>query len=118
MPRICRPKELCHLLVKLWEKLKNKSKKSVEQIKLIKPPFELIKTPEIPIGDAWRGKTRIIPISESLGKIAADIICPYPPGIPLIIPGERIDKERLNWIETQSLYNKDLVNSYISVLNT
>jgi arginine/lysine/ornithine decarboxylase len=52
-----------------------------------------------------------------LGKISGDIICPYPPGIPLIVPGERIDKERIDWIEAQSLYNEDLLNSYIRVLN-
>ena len=37
--------------------------------------------------------------------------------VPLIVPGERINEERLNWIQSQSLYNEDLVNSYIRVLN-
>ena len=27
------------------------------------------------------------------------------------------DKDRIDWIESQSLYNKDLVNSYIRVLH-
>ena len=59
-----------------------------------------------------------IPLYESIGKISGDIICPYPPGIPLIVPGEIIDKDRIDWIRTQSLYNEYLVNSYIRVLNT
>ena len=83
----------------------------------IRDRFRLVQSPEIPLGVAWKSKTYNIPLAESLGKISGDIICPYPPGIPLIVPGERIDKERIEWIEAQSLYNKDLLNSYIRVLN-
>jgi len=108
-------KGFVNLLDKLWKELTIKSKR-IKNLNLQKPPFKLIDTPEIPIGLAWRNKTQIIPLTESLGKISGDIICPYPPGIPLIVPGERIDKARLNWIETQSLYNEDLLNSYIRVL--
>ena len=32
------------------------------------------------------------------GDICAELIYPYPPGIPLIIPGERIDRDRLDWL--------------------
>ena len=71
----------------------------------------------MPIGIAWKSKTYSIPLTESLGKISGDIICPYPPGIPLIVPGERIDKERLDWISNLSLYNQDLLNSYIRVIS-
>ena len=104
------------LLQNLWNKLLINTNKSYD-LKAIKPPFRLVQSPEIPIGVAWKSKTYNIPLVESLGKISGDIICPYPPGIPLIVPGERIDKERIEWIEAQSLYNKDLLNSYIRVLN-
>jgi len=58
----------------------------------------------------------IIPFSQSLNKISGDIICPYPPGIPLLVPGEKIDMARINWINNQSLCNKDLVNFNIRVI--
>ena len=109
-------KNFIFLFNKLWKKLLKNTNKS-HDLKTIKPPFKLVQTPEIPIGVAWRSKTYNIPLAESLGKISGDIICPYPPGIPLIVPGERIDKERIDWIETQSLYNEDLLNSYIRVLH-
>ena len=108
-------KDFVNLFEKLWKQLIKKSKKN-KKLNYQKPPFEFIQTPEVPIGVAWRSKTQKIPLSKSLGKISGDIICPYPPGIPLIVPGERIDKLRLNWIQTQSLYNEDLLNSYIRVL--
>ena len=110
-------KDFIYLFEKLWKKLIIHSKK-FKKFKVFKPPFKLVQTPEIEIGIAWRSKTNSIPLYESLDKISGDIICPYPPGIPLVVPGERINKDRLNWIKAQSLYNKDLVNSYIRVLNT
>ena len=105
------------LFEKLWKKLLEHPKR-FKNLRALKPPFKLVETPEIDIGTAWRSKFHTIPISESLGKISGDIICPYPPGIPLIVPGEKIDKERLDWIEAQCLYNEDLLNSYIRVLPT
>ena len=110
-------RDFIFIFEKLWNKLLLYSKKS-NNLKIIKPPFRLVESPAVPIGIAWRSKTYNIPISESLGKISGDIICPYPPGIPLIVPGEKIEKERIDWINTQSSYNKDLVNSYIRVLQT
>ena len=110
-------KDFINLFEKLWNKLLIHSKKQ-RKFRAFKPPFKLVETPEISIGYAWRSKTHRIPFSESLGMISGDIICPYPPGIPLIVPGERIDKNRIKWIENLSLYNEDLLNSYIRVLNT
>ena len=108
-------KDFVILFEKLWKKLLLNSKES-KTLKVIKPPFKLVQAPEIEIGIAWRSKTRSIPFSQSLSKISGDIICPYPPGIPLLVPGERIDRDRFNWIKNQSLYNKDLVNFNIRVL--
>ena len=108
-------KDFINLFEKLWKKLLLNSKK-LKTFKVFQSPFELVQAPEIEIGIAWRSKTHSIPFSQSLNKISGDIICPYPPGIPLLVPGERIDQNRFNWIRNQSLYNKDLVNFNIRVL--
>jgi arginine decarboxylase len=39
--------------------------------------------------DCLFGPTRMVPLAEAAGEIAAEIISPYPPGIPTIAPGER-----------------------------
>ena len=109
-------RDFVYLLEALWNKLKTNSR-NVKTLKVLKPPFKFIETPTVPIGVAWRSRTLRIPLFESLGKISGDIVCPYPPGIPLIVPGEKIDKDRLCWLKMQSLYNEDLLNSYIEVLN-
>jgi len=110
-------KDFINLFEKLWKKLLLNSKK-LKTFEVLPSPFELVQAPEIEIGIAWRSKTRSIPFSQSLNKISGDIICPYPPGIPLLVPGERIDQNRFNWIINQSLHNKDLVNFNIRVLYT
>ena len=92
--------------------------KKLKNLEVLKSPFKLVQAPEIEIGIAWRSETRSIPFSQSLNKVSGDIICPYPPGIPLLIPGEKIDLDRFNWINNQSLCNKDLVNFNIRVLET
>ena len=109
-------KDFIFLFQKLWKKLLIDTNKFYN-LKAIKPPFRLVQTPEIPIGVAWKSQSYSIPLAQSIGKISGDIICPYPPGIPLLVPGERIEKERIDWIEAQSLYNEDLLNSYIRVLH-
>jgi len=108
-------KDFLNLFENLWNKLLSKTKK-LKSFEVPQSPFELVQTPEIEIGIAWRSKTQSIPFSESLNKISGDIICPYPPGIPLLVPGEKIDIARFNWINNQSLCNKDLVNFNIRVI--
>ena len=109
-------KDFLNLFEMVWNKLLLNSKK-LKSLEVLKSPFKTVQDPEIEIGIAWRSETVSIPFSQSLNKISGEIICPYPPGIPLIVPGERINKERINWIESQYLNSKDLVNSYIRVLH-
>ncbi len=99
----------------LWIKLINDVKPN-KRLKPYIPPFDLVQIPSVNPSAAWSGRTEKLPLNSSIGRICSELIYPYPPGIPLIVPGERIDKERIEWISEQSLYCKDLVNSYITVL--
>ncbi|MEB3263226.1 MAG: lysine decarboxylase [Synechococcus sp.] len=70
------------------------------------PPFERPPLPplaalELPLAVAWRSPQERVPLSQCCGRIAAEPLCPYPPGIPLLIPGERIDAARADWLERQ-----------------
>jgi len=40
--------------------------------------------------EAFSKKSERLPISQGVGRIAAGMITPYPPGIPMVVPGERI----------------------------
>jgi arginine decarboxylase len=40
----------------------------------------------------------VVPIDSAIGKISAESICPYPPGIPVLIAGEIITIEALDYL--------------------
>ncbi|NLM06226.1 MAG: aminotransferase class I/II-fold pyridoxal phosphate-dependent enzyme [Tissierellia bacterium] len=46
-----------------------------------------------PISDSYMGKKELVYLKDSVGRISATSIIPYPPGVPLIVPGEVITKE-------------------------
>ena len=104
-----------NLFEKLWNKLLLNSKK-LKSLEVFQSPFKLVQEPEMELGIAAKSDTQSISFSQSLNKISGEIICPYPPGIPLLVPGEKIDIDRFNWINNQSLCNKDLVNFKIRVI--
>ena len=35
----------------------------------------------------------VVPLEGSVGRHGGDFICPYPPGSPLVVPGEVITEE-------------------------
>lgn len=43
-------------------------------------------------------KKNIVSLQEAIGQICADMIIPYPPGIPLLMYGEKITKEHVQHI--------------------
>jgi lysine decarboxylase len=65
------------------------------------PPLPPLAEPELPLEQAWRAPQQCLPIAAASGRLAAEPLCPYPPGIPLLIPGERIDADRAAWLVQQ-----------------
>jgi lysine decarboxylase len=40
-------------------------------------------------------ETKRVPFEKAVGQISAEAISPYPPGIPLVVPGERVTREAM-----------------------
>src|SRR5215208_36891 len=53
---------------------------------------------ELPPRDAFFGPQEVGPFSEAAGKIAAESLAAYPPGIPNVLPGERLTRETVDYI--------------------
>jgi arginine decarboxylase len=45
--------------------------------------------------DAFFAITETLSIAQAVDRISAELICPYPPGIPALFPGEKITQEAL-----------------------
>lgn len=66
-----------------------------------RPPLPLVAAPELPLAVAWRASVEPVSLARCAGRVAAEPLCPYPPGIPLLCPGERIDRARAVWLQEQ-----------------
>jgi len=62
-----------------------------------------VAAPERDLAAAWWAPRLRLPLEQAAGRLAAEPLCPYPPGIPLLVPGERIDRERAAWLVSQRL---------------
>jgi len=89
-------------LISLSKALKNISPKKISR--KIKYPT---KSPKISLSprDASFKKTRIFKIEKAVGKISAETITPYPPGIPLLVPGEIITQEIIDYLKKVNKYS-------------
>ena len=60
------------------------------------PPWgELVMTPR----EAFLGPQEVVAARDAVGRVAAESLAAYPPGIPNVLPGERLTAETLDYIE-------------------
>ena len=60
------------------------------------PPWgELVMTPR----EAFLGAQEVVPAAQAVDRIAAESLATYPPGIPNVLPGERLTAETLAYIQ-------------------
>ncbi len=86
-------------LVKALTELADECEHRAEKVE----PLQVL-LPDIPVlaltpRDAFYSETETIPLEESVGRIIAEFIMVYPPGIPILVPGEIISKENLYYIQ-------------------
>ncbi|MFM2064661.1 MAG: hypothetical protein RLZZ507_4332 [Cyanobacteriota bacterium] len=54
--------------------------------------------------EAFFANSEILPLEKTVNRICAENVCPYPPGIPVLMPGELITKPALEYLlQIQSL---------------
>ena len=59
------------------------------------PTTELKLTPR----EAHFAPIETIPLNEASDRISAELLCPYPPGIPILMPGEVISNEAISYLQ-------------------
>jgi arginine/lysine/ornithine decarboxylase len=58
------------------------------------------RTPSVIVSprDAFYSNKKRVRLEDSVGEISGESIMAYPPGIPIVSPGERIDGEMIEYI--------------------
>ena len=70
------------------------------------PQFDLPAPEEIELEtvqlprDAFFGATEMVPAAQAAGRISAEQITPYPPGIPAVVPGERLNDAVIDYLRS------------------
>jgi lysine decarboxylase len=49
--------------------------------------------------EAFFAPQEVVPVAEAAGRIASESLAAYPPGIPNVLPGERLTTETLDYIQ-------------------
>lgn len=70
-----------------------------KQLQFVYPKPEVVVSPRV----AFFTKSFDVDLMDSVGEISAEFVIPYPPGIPLISPGEKITRKIV-----------DILNKYMS----
>ena len=65
---------------------------------IARPPGALAHETAIPPREAFLGRGESIPVDESVGRISCESIAGYPPGVPALLPGERITGEVVSYL--------------------
>lgn len=72
------------------------------------PIAPLVMTPR----EAFFAPTQMTSLANSIGEISGELICPYPPGIPVLMPGEKITPEAIAYLQ-QVIRNGAIVTGCI-----
>ena len=65
---------------------------------VIAPPAALEQQMAVAPRDAFLGPTAVVAVDDSVGRISSESIAGYPPGIPALLPGERITAETVAYL--------------------
>ena len=110
-------KGISKLLQKNWKKVLNEFRERETLPPFCKPPLDLLMIPKNSVCESWRANSKPVPLGESHGEISAELVCPYPPGIPLLIPGEVLDERRIDWLVKQRILWPEHIPSEIFVVS-
>ena len=48
--------------------------------------------------EAYFAPSRAVPLADAVGEVAAELVVPYPPGIPVLAPGEIVTAEKATYL--------------------
>ncbi len=89
-----RPKDMERLVAALSEIKRNYRKNATGMLKAEYISPKVISPPQ----EAFYGRKESLPIEETAGRVCSEFVMCYPPGIPILAPGELITPEILEYI--------------------
>lgn len=95
-----------------WTRLKmavRKAKQIAKKERKIKSFLPQLPQKSMDIRKAVMSGKKAVNVQEALGKVAAEIACPCPPGVPLVMPGEVIGKGEIDALINYGVFKINVV---------
>jgi arginine/lysine/ornithine decarboxylase len=67
---------------------------------------EPVMPPDVAYENLVRGKVEMSPLGQMAGRTSAVMVVPYPPGIPILMPGERVDSAIVEYLEALQEFDR------------
>ena len=103
--------------VRIWNEIVKTSSRQQKLSSFIRPPFDFVSKPFKPCSSSWRSDFEKVNLKDSIGRISVEMVCPYPPGIPLLVPGEILDKARVNWLIEHRCFWPEQIPDLVRVIS-
>jgi len=72
------------------------------------PPINLACLPS----EAFFGERESMELDLSVGQISAGLVTPYPPGIPVLVPGQKIEQAQIDYLRALASQNLNIQGTY------
>jgi arginine decarboxylase len=92
------PEALVRLAGDVDETVKRIMKPSTPVEALVRSPDALRNELVVPPRDAFLGVSEVVELRDAIGRVSCESIAGYPPGIPALLPGERITAETADYL--------------------
>lgn len=95
-----------------WTRLKTavkKAKQIAKKERKIKSFLPKLPQKSMSIRTAVMSAKKSVNVKEAFGKVAAEIACPCPPGVPIVMPGEVIGKDEIDALTNYGVFKINVV---------
>jgi lysine decarboxylase len=80
--------EVASKLIPILEKLRSNPRQTQTALS-----WSIVPKVGMSIRDAYFAETEFVKAAEAVGRVSADLIAPYPPGVAVVAPGEELTKQ-------------------------
>jgi lysine decarboxylase len=88
-------KVLANVLVPILKSLQGPTRQTQTSLS-----WSVVPTVAMSIRDAYFADTEFVSANDAIGRISADLIAPYPPGVAVVAPGEVLTEQIVNGLAT------------------
>ena len=109
-------KRLGKKFVNIWNKILKDTVRQKKYSLFTRPPFSIVSQPS-KLFSSLGSSYEKVSLKDSVGRTSFEMVCPYPPGIPLLLPGEILDEDRVDWLLEQRCLWPEQIPDFVRVIS-